>query len=154
MGDFAEAEVFNRVKDDVEAPVFKKPIVIGKRPGVSKNISMKNVTAEHETEINQSTDGFRLPDVKENSSKESILIEPNKKLEKTIEIRSVSSPVTIDINYKEPEWSGLCGNKKFSLEILKNGTIVQCEDLGCRPYFVIGRLPVCNIVLEHPSISR
>jgi len=43
----------------------------------------------------------------------------------------------------------------FLLEILKNGTIIQSEDLRSqRAYYVFGRLPTSNFVLEHPSISR
>lgn len=43
----------------------------------------------------------------------------------------------------------------FLLEILKNGTIIQSEDLRSqKAYHVFGRLPTSNFVLEHPSISR
>lgn len=55
--------------------------------------------------------------------------------------------------YSEPPWGGI-SEIPYSLEILKNGTIVDTIPLTQRGYFVIGRLPVCDASLEHPSISR
>ncbi|XP_064159661.1 kanadaptin [Anguilla rostrata] len=55
--------------------------------------------------------------------------------------------------YSEPPWGGI-SEIRYSLEILKNGTIVDTIPLTQRSYFVIGRLPLCDVSLEHPSISR
>ncbi|KAM9341231.1 kanadaptin [Symphorus nematophorus] len=55
--------------------------------------------------------------------------------------------------YTEPPWGGNAPDVPYSLEILKNGTIVDTVPLA-QSYFVVGRLPVCDVSLEHPSISR
>lgn len=56
--------------------------------------------------------------------------------------------------YTEPPWGGTPSEIPYALEILKNGTIVDTVPLTHRSYFVVGRLPVCDVSLEHPSISR
>lgn len=56
--------------------------------------------------------------------------------------------------YTEPPWGGEAPDLPYALEILKNGTIVDKVPLTHRSYFVVGRLPVCDVSLEHPSISR
>ncbi|CAJ1074079.1 kanadaptin [Xyrichtys novacula] len=56
--------------------------------------------------------------------------------------------------YTEPPWGGTAPEISYALEILKNGTIVDTVPLTHRSYFVVGRLPVCDVSLEHPSISR
>lgn len=56
--------------------------------------------------------------------------------------------------YTEPSWGGSAPDMPYALEILKNGTIVDTVPLTHRGYFVVGRLPVCDVSLEHPSISR
>ncbi|XP_019960393.2 kanadaptin [Paralichthys olivaceus] len=56
--------------------------------------------------------------------------------------------------YTEPPWGGSATDIPYSLEILKNGTIVDKVPLTHSSFFVVGRLPVCDVSLEHPSISR
>lgn len=56
--------------------------------------------------------------------------------------------------YVEPPWGGTAPSVHYALEILKNGTIVDTVPLTCRSFCVVGRLPVCDVSLEHPSISR
>ena len=56
------------------------------------------------------------------------------------------------IPYKEPSWGGL-SKDKFSFEVLKNGVIIDTIDLT-KSFYLIGRLPSCDITLEHPSLSR
>ncbi|KAL4228390.1 Kanadaptin [Mactra antiquata] len=57
------------------------------------------------------------------------------------------------IPYKAPAWSGIC-EEKFSFEIIKNGAVIENIDLTKQAYHVIGRLPSCDIPMEHPSLSR
>ncbi|XP_063765420.1 kanadaptin isoform X2 [Eleginops maclovinus] len=58
------------------------------------------------------------------------------------------------IPYTEPLWGGTAPDTPYALEILKNGTIVDTVPLTDKSYIVVGRLPVCDVPLEHPSISR
>ncbi|KAL2099418.1 hypothetical protein ACEWY4_005898 [Coilia grayii] len=55
--------------------------------------------------------------------------------------------------YTEPQWGGVA-DMPYAVEVLKNGAIVNRVPLTQQGYFVVGRLPVCDISLEHPSISR
>lgn len=57
------------------------------------------------------------------------------------------------IPYKEPPWSGL-SEDTFSFEVIKNGAVIDKVDLKGKAYHVIGRLPSCDIPMEHPSLSR
>lgn len=60
-----------------------------------------------------------------------------------------------ELKYKEPWWSALPkAEEDFSFEVLKNGCIIATLSLKEKNYHVIGRLPSCDVVLEHPSISR
>uniref|UniRef100_A0A8B9KL11 Solute carrier family 4 member 1 adaptor protein n=1 Tax=Astyanax mexicanus TaxID=7994 RepID=A0A8B9KL11_ASTMX len=55
--------------------------------------------------------------------------------------------------YSEPPWAGVA-TVPYSFELLKNGAILDSIPLTQQSYFVVGRLPVCDVSLEHPSISR
>ncbi|KAM9466761.1 kanadaptin [Clarias gariepinus] len=55
--------------------------------------------------------------------------------------------------YSEPPWAGV-PDVPYTFELLKNGSILDTVALSQQSYFVVGRLPVCDISLEHPSISR
>ncbi|XP_028969212.1 kanadaptin [Galendromus occidentalis] len=54
--------------------------------------------------------------------------------------------------YEEPEWSGE-PDSSYRVVVLRNGVIVTEEKLE-KNYVVIGRHQDCDIVLEHPSISK
>ncbi|XP_071079378.1 kanadaptin-like [Haliotis cracherodii] len=59
----------------------------------------------------------------------------------------------VTIPYKEPSWSGLC-DESYQFEVLKNGSIIDNIDLTKQPFYVFGRLPSCDVTMEHPSLSR
>ncbi|KAJ1962639.1 hypothetical protein IWQ62_003466 [Dispira parvispora] len=43
----------------------------------------------------------------------------------------------------------------YKLEVLKEGTLLEPISLSNHePFLVLGRLPICDISLEHPSVSR
>ena len=57
--------------------------------------------------------------------------------------------------YIAPEWAAPPTNDTFSLDVLKDGSIIESIKLNDLDHFRIGRLKEsCEIVLEHPSISR
>ncbi|XP_062233081.1 uncharacterized protein LOC133930446 [Phragmites australis] len=55
--------------------------------------------------------------------------------------------------YAIPEWSSAPGHP-FSLEVLKDGTIVDQLDVSKKGAYMFGRIDLCDFVLEHPTISR
>lgn len=59
-------------------------------------------------------------------------------------------------SYIEPKWSmPPDANDKYSIEILKNGTIVETiVDLQKQSHWLIGKLPDNHIKMAHPTISR
>eukprot|EP00040_Diaphanoeca_grandis_P020528 m.109226 g.109226 ORF g.109226 m.109226 type:complete len:539 (+) comp27935_c0_seq1:268-1884(+) len=58
-----------------------------------------------------------------------------------------------EIPYKPPSWSAPLKHP-YRLEVLKNGAVIEEFILKDKPYFVVGRLPNCDIVMEHESASR
>ena len=68
--------------------------------------------------------------------------------------KHTSTPPT-PLEYLEPEWAGIPeDNLDYSFEVLKNGKIIDNIPLENKSFFVFGRLPSCDITLEHPSLSR
>ncbi|RXM30320.1 Kanadaptin [Acipenser ruthenus] len=57
------------------------------------------------------------------------------------------------LSYTEPPWGGVA-ETPYLFEILKNGTILDTVELNEKSFIVFGRLPNCDVPLEHPSISR
>uniref|UniRef100_A0A8C5L2I8 Solute carrier family 4 (anion exchanger), member 1, adaptor protein n=1 Tax=Jaculus jaculus TaxID=51337 RepID=A0A8C5L2I8_JACJA len=55
--------------------------------------------------------------------------------------------------YQEPSW-GSPATAPYSLETLKGGTILGTRSLQGTSCCLFGRLPTCDISLEHPSVSR
>ncbi|XP_073720986.1 kanadaptin-like [Misgurnus anguillicaudatus] len=70
-----------------------------------------------------------------------------------IPVRLLQSGKFPPLPYTEPPW-GSIPDVSYSFELLKNGSILDTVHLSQRSYFVVGRLPVCDVSLEHPSISR
>jgi hypothetical protein len=56
-------------------------------------------------------------------------------------------------DYLEPEWSSK-PNDNYFFECIKSGTQLENFDLTKKPFFTIGRYYTCDLVLEHPSLSR
>ncbi|GAB5589464.1 hypothetical protein Unana1_04364 [Umbelopsis nana] len=59
------------------------------------------------------------------------------------------SPQGPALSYTKPDWSSPA-KSKYSVEILKNGTVVQEFEGPAREFITIGRLPLCDLELEHP----
>lgn len=95
-------------------------------------------------EANKQSMSFKVPNAVQ---KDIVTGEPAPVLEKKEKVP--------ELKYKEPWWSTKPAvGDKFSLEVLKNGCIISTLNLTEKPYHVFGRLPSCDVVLEHPSISR
>lgn len=57
------------------------------------------------------------------------------------------------VPYTIPEWSGPPCHK-FSLEILKDGSIIDQFEVCEKGAYMFGRVELCDFILEHPTISR
>ena len=55
--------------------------------------------------------------------------------------------------YTIPTWAGDM-KEEYRLEILKNGTVIDEIPLKGKSKLLVGRLPNCDIVMEHQSVSR
>ena len=64
-----------------------------------------------------------------------------------------TTSISLQIPFEPPSWCCTC-TKNYSFEILKNGVIKGETSLTQKPYYTFGRLEGCDIVMEHPSISR
>ncbi|KAG5857956.1 hypothetical protein ANANG_G00024950 [Anguilla anguilla] len=111
---------------------------------------------EEESSPNDTTNVSRTSDSTNQCDKEKSNSVSCKKVSPRVSVKP--APVGIfkpgpPLPYSEPPWGGI-SEIPYSLEILKNGTIVDTVPLTQRSYFVIGRLPLCDVSLEHPSISR
>uniref|UniRef100_A0A0R3RW07 FHA domain-containing protein n=1 Tax=Elaeophora elaphi TaxID=1147741 RepID=A0A0R3RW07_9BILA len=72
-----------------------------------------------------------------------------------VPIISITQP---NLEYVPPPFAVEPSNDiHYGFEVIKNGTVIDRIDLGKRKagtFVVIGRLPSCDIQLEHPTISR
>lgn len=59
----------------------------------------------------------------------------------------------IALPYLEPKWGGRA-QKYYYFEVLKNGKIIDNIKLDEKSFYVFGRLPQCDVTMEHPSLSR
>ncbi|KAG0056975.1 Kanadaptin [Gryganskiella cystojenkinii] len=57
------------------------------------------------------------------------------------------------LKYQKPDWSGY-PNQQFFFEVIKNGLVVERIMVPEKEFLVVGRLPMCDLEMEHPSLSR
>ena len=63
------------------------------------------------------------------------------------------APIEENIPYNEPSW-GHAPEQEFQLLVIKNGVEIDCVDISGKSFHSFGRLPGCDVILEHPSVSR
>lgn len=136
--------------------IFKSPTLLPKIGG-SGDIKKTEISEKTKTEPVK-TEEVKDKDIKENlEEKEKKDTDTEKKLpSKKAAILSPAEQLKqaqTFIPYKEPSWSSLC-EEKFAFEVIKNGAVIDNIDLSSKAYHVIGRLPSCDIPMEHPSLSR
>lgn len=132
------ANVFNCASKNEASSLtsFKKPaIVTGKRPGLIRlsgtNCKQKLIT--HTTDARVESKG---PD-------------------ESVHDTTPAFKEDLGTCYNPPPSSCFCPFP-YKVEVLKQGIITQVEDVGSstKSFCVFGRLPSCDVVLHHPSISR
>ena len=121
------------VKQDIKfvSPTFTVP----KRSKPKKTGEEKNKKGPESNNSNDSSD-----EKSENAN------ELSKKEEST-------ASKSLEIPFKPPAWCCVC-NKNYSFEILKSGVMKGEIDLTEKPCYIFGRLDGCDVIMEHPSISR
>lgn len=126
------------------------------------------ILCSEKNEMKRDTAEFKVPDIslseKDISDATSLLEKNANKKSKKLTVGlswSNLSPAEqlkhsqVIVPYKEPIWSGIPPETdKYSFDVLKDGTIIDCIELGKKPWIVFGRLPSCDVCLEHPSLSR
>ncbi|KAJ8921638.1 hypothetical protein NQ315_010547 [Exocentrus adspersus] len=148
----------NVASGDVKAEeIFKKPVLIGKVGCLPRKIQCQgNPKPECNNRESNSVENFQstsisgaaeCSDSKKDDSEAKILVTQSNK-------QSLDN--SVPLSYKEPSWGGLpqSNGKAYAFEVLKNGTIIETVNLMERSFWVFGRLPSCNICMQHPTISR
>ncbi|KAI8369401.1 SMAD/FHA domain-containing protein [Radiomyces spectabilis] len=68
--------------------------------------------------------------------------------------RSASDvPQPPPLKYTKPSWAGVAAYS-YTLEVLKGGVSIDKIQGPKKDVITIGRLPLCDVQMEHPSISR
>lgn len=111
-------------------------------------------------------DPFKIPIVEPKVKEPTIInetieiIEIIKKIENPEEIKNLPKqkkniPI-VPCPYIEPKWSKEPDSDViYNLEVLKTGVIVdEIKSLQNKSFWIFGRLPTCDVMMEHPTISR
>lgn len=56
----------------------------------------------------------------------------------------------LELKYKEPVWSPRKAIFPWYLEVVKAGSLVEKKDLSQKGALLVGRIPICDVDLEHP----
>lgn len=150
--------------------VFKKPALLAapslssKRTSLSASSLPAETNAEEEPKVGDTSQvdpvdsgkDSKAPETDDGENKDVRRAAPVKVQAEKMKLhpKGPSAAQFPPLKYSEPPWGGEAPDTSYSLEILKNGTIVDTVPLTQRSYYVVGRLPVCDVSLEHPSISR
>ncbi|KAM7404007.1 hypothetical protein PAMA_004428 [Pampus argenteus] len=170
-GGNTEKKDLPQTEPDTEEP-FKKPTLFAikrgnvvapsKAPAVEASVKENNRAPSEDTEVpaGPTGDGETSKNEQEQNRKDDkgkevapVKSKPEAK-QRALPAKAPPAGKFPPLPYTEPSWGGKAPDVSYSLEILKNGTIVDTVPLSHTSYFVVGRLPVCDVSLEHPSISR
>ncbi|KAJ7974248.1 kanadaptin [Quillaja saponaria] len=93
-----------------------------------------------------------------NNSTSSIVAEAVEKTQDSSTTDKTGKPASkqsqsLVVPYKIPPWSGPPCHK-FSLEVLKDGSVIDQLDVYEKGAYMFGRVDLCDFVLEHQTISR
>jgi len=144
--EFKKPEMNPSPEIPVAAPEESKPMF--KKPEMNTNV--EEISSEDpvvEKTENKVEDMEKKVSFSENMKTISESDKPQKSPAEKVKANSLPLP------YKEPSWGGI-PEKKYHIEVLKNGSIVERIELKGQSFFVVGRLENCDITLEHPSLSR
>ncbi|XP_060735164.1 kanadaptin [Tachysurus vachellii] len=159
--DEAKEECTNNIEDPFKKPdIFAAPsVALKKNKGVQKLVAetdsdepFKEPSENHHQSLKQHS--VSLTQIEKPLTKEKqVHITPKPEISCKKPAKVPPSGKFPPLPYTEPLWAGVPG-VPYTFELLKNGAILDTVPLTQQSYFVVGRLPVCDVSLEHPSISR
>ncbi|KAI5665777.1 hypothetical protein M9H77_15630 [Catharanthus roseus] len=86
-----------------------------------------------------------------NSTKSSSSI--TNEVKDSVQREKEQGPNNISVPYTIPDWSAPPCHQ-YSLEVLKDGLIIDQFDVNKKGAYMFGRVDLCDFLLEHPTISR
>lgn len=133
-----------------KAQCFKKPLLmIGPKRGKSGKVRLVDdlisSSCESSAPSEKVTESY-IPSIITDNTDEPIS-------ENVARENIVSDTKSISVPYLEPVWSGK-PEEEYKLEVLKSGVILETININEKSFYVVGRLPVCDLSLAHPTISR
>jgi len=146
----SSTETINAMSTNISFKIPGLPSKVQPHTSVYVPLDVQLTTAETKSEGNSEKD---LDNHKENKEQIKTVTGDTKeikysKLSPAEQLKQSQAPIP----YKEPSWSG-APDDNYSFDVLKNGVIVETIKLE-KPYYVFGRLPSCDITMDHPSLSR
>ncbi|KJH46445.1 FHA domain protein [Dictyocaulus viviparus] len=131
--------------------------------------SFKTPIVPHHRESSESSHHMTMPSNPETVEKIAKTFMPDDCPHSPIERAAAEAKISIthpDLHYTAPSWAAIPDpgqgyklekKQSYAFKVVKNGVVVDTIDLDVRKhntFVVIGRLPNCDVVLDHPSISR
>ncbi|ESO04654.1 hypothetical protein HELRODRAFT_111661 [Helobdella robusta] len=106
--------------------------------------------------LEEEADKVKKPKPLEKNGESDKNLSDSENFKKKVECSSSrQAKLTVNLPYKEPSWGG-CDEKsnQYKLEVIKQGTVIENISLTDKSLIVFGRLPSCDVPMDHPSISR
>ncbi|XP_029837936.2 kanadaptin [Ixodes scapularis] len=143
------SEVSSSNPDPQRVP-FKMPLLIGPRPGKQKFLKSGAKPLAQCIDLPQPSDspepGQEPGNLPDHGSGPDPGVSPVSRSSETLVSTCAGVP------YTEPPWSGV-PDREYSFQVIKNG-VIQASVALDKPFLVVGRKEDCDVVMEHPSVSR
>jgi hypothetical protein len=148
---------------------FKKPEMLWTKPKKHVGVEITTNIAVDDDALNISIDNSSenstqdIKQQKESPEKEKLHPSPPpiipKSREQILQEKQAKyTEILSSIKYHPPEGvSSFSADPRYSFEVLKNGTIVdrfKFSRLDNKGFYVVGRVPGCDVVAENPTVSR
>ncbi|KAG9448600.1 hypothetical protein H6P81_008565 [Aristolochia fimbriata] len=104
-------------------------------------------------ETESSSDAQTPPRQAEHDNNRELVSEPAEKPSSPERSSASGESKNVSVPYSIPPWSEPPCHS-YSLEVLKDGLIVDQFDVSAKGAYMFGRVDLCDFVLEHPTISR
>jgi len=91
------------------------------------------------------------------SAQPSEVVDQKLRAQKIAEKKAKYMEILGSLKYSPPEAAASRPDTRYSFEILKGGTIVDSikfSSLEEKGFYIVGRVPACDIVAENPTVSR